>query len=137
MAAAAAAHYQLVKMYRHVSCVLFVGCLITESDMMPALLPTLWPSQVTARELQQPFLQADNVEAVAPGRATFTSSTPAAGYAAALCLRSATRVLEVLHEEHLNPNRPAGETVRVSVCQAACPSLTNCVQCSRHSNVTG
>lgn len=35
----------------------------------------------------------------------------AGGYAAALCLRSATRVLQIIHEEDLNPDRAAGDTV--------------------------
>jgi hypothetical protein len=46
----------------------------------------------------------------------------AGGYAAALCLRSATRVLHLIHEEDLNPNRAAGDTVR-----AVCTPLTICV----------
>eukprot|EP00882_Tetradesmus_deserticola_P007204 GHRQ01007585.1.p1 GENE.GHRQ01007585.1~~GHRQ01007585.1.p1 ORF type:complete len:223 (+),score=50.67 GHRQ01007585.1:163-831(+) len=68
--------------------------------------------QVTAVELQQPGLEAaQGVEVIAPGRVAFSSDSLAGGYAAALCLRSATRVLHLVHEEDLNPNRAAGDTV--------------------------
>ncbi|WIA16944.1 hypothetical protein OEZ85_013866 [Tetradesmus obliquus] len=50
-------------------------------------------------------------EVTAPGRVVVPSDTLAGGYAAALCLRSATRVLQLIHEEDLNPDRAAGDTV--------------------------
>jgi hypothetical protein len=43
-----------------------------------------------------------------------SSDSLAGGYAAALCLRSATRVLQLLHEEDLDPNSEAGDTVSSS-----------------------
>jgi hypothetical protein len=40
------------------------------------------------------------------------SDSLAAGYAAVLHLRSATRVLQLIHQQQLDPDLPAGETVR-------------------------
>jgi hypothetical protein len=39
------------------------------------------------------------------------SDSQEAGYAAVLHLRSATRVLQLIHQQQLDPSQPAGETV--------------------------
>lgn len=49
------------------------------------------------------------------------AKSAAAGYAAALELRSATRVLHLIHEAQLNPHRAAGDTVSaVQFCYGSC-----------------
>jgi hypothetical protein len=71
-------------------------------------------SQVTAAELALPWALDAGVRgaaATAPGRVAFTADTLAAGYAAALCLHSATRVLQLLSEQDLDVHRPGGDTV--------------------------
>eukprot|EP00879_Flechtneria_rotunda_P018772 GHRR01019705.1.p1 GENE.GHRR01019705.1~~GHRR01019705.1.p1 ORF type:complete len:278 (+),score=82.79 GHRR01019705.1:127-960(+) len=103
--------------------------------------------QVAAKELQQPWLleYAQNVEAVAPGRVKFASRTLAGGYAAALNLRSATRVLQLIHEEQLDPYTAAGDTVYKATRGAAAwqqllgPGQTlgvHCVHLRNNSNIT-
>ncbi|KAF6264836.1 hypothetical protein COO60DRAFT_1698169 [Scenedesmus sp. NREL 46B-D3] len=101
---------------------------------------------VTAAEFQQPGLEAaQGVEVIAPGRVVFSSDSMAGGYAAALCLRSATRVLHLIHEEDLNPNRAAGDTVYEAAREGACwqqllqPGQTlgvHCMHFYNNSNVT-
>jgi hypothetical protein len=71
---------------------------------------------VTAADLQsltQTTGIAAAVEVTAPGRVCMGSDSLAAGYAAAVCLRSATRVLHLVHEQQLDPAQPAGQTVSV------------------------
>jgi hypothetical protein len=48
------------------------------------------------------------------------SDTLAAGYTAALGLRSATRVLQLLQETQLDPSQPAGQTVRSRAVHTLC-----------------
>lgn len=71
--------------------------------------------EVTADELRQPHLQLahglSDVSVLAPGRVSFSAPSAAGGYAAALCLHSATRVLQLVHEQVLDPRQPAGDTV--------------------------
>jgi len=74
-------------------------------------------------------MQAENVQAIAPGRVTFTSASQSAGYAAALCLRSATRVLQLIHEEQLDPSKAAGDTVSASLQPPALPPGNGSVGC--------
>lgn len=68
------------------------------------------PAQAVVRELSDPLVGAENIEAT-PAGVTFTAPSLAAGYRACLWLRSGVRVLVKLGEQQLDGRRAAGDTV--------------------------
>lgn len=104
--------------------------------------------KVTAADLQQRCAEVGvtaEVEVTAPGRIALGSDTVAAGYAAVLHLRSATRVLQLIQQQQLDADLPAGQTVyEATRAAAAWPDLllphqtlgVHCLHFYNNSNVT-